>query len=332
MLSYYMRIADIKARIHRFKQFGNLWIQRQFPHVELTPLRTALLYTVFGFCALYFSDVFLVQRLSEPRLSRYQAVKGGIEVLATATFVFILTVRSRGQLQAVNTHLRRRRDELNLFHRVFRHNLRNDINIIDGYADLLQDDLTADSSIAKCDTILETTDRIRQYVERARHIRDVTERATRIEIDLAERIPRLVREHPQVTDAVTVITTLPETAIVAVNPLFEEAFSEVVSNAIKHNDSPAPVIHIEVVSDGGPVGLTTINITDNGPGIPSNEFEGLYAPADQQIYHSTGMGIWFIEWVIRHSGGELTIHQTEPKGTAVRIDVPTARLVSRPSI
>lgn len=331
-VSYCMRIGTIKTRLQRFNQYWHFWIERQFPRLELTPLRIALIYTAFGLGALYFSDVYLVRHLSEPRLSQFQAAKGGLEVFATAALIFLLTARSRGQLQAANTRLRRRTDELNLFHRVFRHNLRNDLNIVDGYAKMLQRDLTTEPSKSKCETILKTTERIYQYIERARQIREVTERTTRTEIDLAERIPHLLRDHPKITDAITVTTTIPETASVEVNPLFEEAFKEVVTNAIKHNDSSAPVIHIEVAPNEAPVGLTTLRITDNGPGIPPKEFDALRAPVDQQVYHSTGMGIWFIDWVVRHSDGELTIQRTEPTGTEVNIDIPTSRLFSRSAI
>lgn len=246
--------------------------------------------------------------------------------------IFALTARSRGQLQATNTRLERRNDELALFHRVFRHNLRNDLNIIGGYADLLQEELTMESSKSRCEMIIQTTTRIKQYIDRARHIRQVTERADRTEIDLAERIPDLLADHLKVTDPLTVSTTMPETASVVVNPLFAEAVKEVVTNAIKHNNRPTPMIDIKLRPDAAPVGMTALCITDNGPGIPQQEFESLRAPADQQVHHPTGMGIWFVDWVIRHSDGELTIQQTEADGTEVRMPVPTTHRFSRLSI
>lgn len=323
-----MNLINLQKRLQRFKRYLHFWIERQVPHLDLTPLRIAMLYAAFGFGALYFSDVYLVRHLSEPRLSQFQAFKGGIEVIATAGLVFVLTARSQAQLHETNSRLKRRTEELDLFHRVFRHNLRNDLTILSGYADMLQREQTTEAAKSRCYTILKTTERMQQYTERARYIRKVKQRVARTEIDLAERIPHLLSDHPRVTNAVTVTTTIPETAPVEVNPLFGDAFSEAVTNAVKHNDNQSPEIHIEVSTDDAPVGLTAISIRDNGPGIPKHEYDAIRASADQQLLHSTGLGIWFIDWVVRHSDGELSIQQTEPTGTEIRILVPTSALLS----
>jgi signal transduction histidine kinase len=45
---------------------------------------------------------------------------------------------------------------------------------------------------------------------------------------------------------------------------------------------------------------------------------------EEDPHHLSGVGLWFVEWTIRHSGGEFTVEDTEHAGATVVIHVPKA--------
>ncbi len=282
---------------------------------------------MFGFGALFLSDVLFVRYLSEPLLSQIQALKGGIEVVLTAALLFVLTRRRERQLQRSMRRLNHQREELDVLHRVLRHNLRNDLCVVHGYAELVRDSLPSPSASlrSKCDVILDTAEEMTRYTEQASRINKLAHSDDRrTAYDLTEELPRLLDAHPLVTDDVEVAVTLPEEAVVEVAPLFEEALTEAIANAVEHNDADQPRIEIAVRTGSSPPHLTTIRIADNGPGIPATELDPLRTGEEKQLRHISGLGLWFLKWTIARSGGELAFEDNESGGTTVRVRVPNA--------
>ena len=298
------------------------WGQQFLPSFDLTPLRIALAYTVFGFTALFASDVLLVRYVTEPLLSQLQALKGGVEIVLTAGVIFLLTSAREAQLRQQLHQLNQQREELDVLHRVLRHNLRNDLNIILGYADLLHDNLQSEHLSPKCAEILDTVDDMIQYTDQATRINQIVDNGGLVTYDLTERLPAVIEDHPLLTSDVEVSTTLPECATVEVNPMFEEALHEVLTNAVTHNDTETPRIAIHVDPGSGPSQMVEIRVIDNGPGIPGAERNPLREGETNPLLHLSGLGLWFVTWTVRHSGGTLTIEDNDCGGATVRIQVP----------
>lgn len=299
------------------------WVQRVGAQYSLTPGRIAVIYAALGLVALYISDVVFVRYLSDPLLSRLQAIKGFVEVLLTALLIFGLTRRSHRQLRARKHHVERVKDELRLLHRVMRHNLRNDLNIIHGHANLAKRAIDDGAPDEHCDTILDTTEDMIEYTDHARRIRKVSETTrARQPIDLSSLVHRIVASHPRVTAEVGVTTSVPEDVAVEANPLLEDAVAELVTNAIKHNAASTPRVAIDVTVTGDEG--VDLCIEDNGGGIPEAELDALSAAHEDQTRHSAGLGLWFVDWTATHSGGELTI-ENRGTGTRVCLSLPAAR-------
>lgn len=293
------------------------------PRIEWTAPKITLAYATFGIVALFMSDLVLLYFLTDPVLGRIQALKGGVEVLLTAGLIYLLTKTSRGQVQVAKNEVQKQRDELRLLHRVFRHNLRNDLNLIAGYADELCDTSTSNPSGIAYDGIFSTVDKIEEYTEYVRKIRQVSGANESISIDLADSIPRVIGYHSSVTRDVVVSTDIPEDAVVRAHPKFMDAVEELITNAIQHNDAATPEIRIEVHPASGPARMTEIVVSDNGPGIPSHEREALDTDLDTQLFHSTGIGLWFVDWLVGHSDGYLVIDTTDDGGAAVSVYLPS---------
>lgn len=305
---------------HRFHRLTEGW--------ELTPLTGALLYLVFGFVSLYVSDVVFVRHFTEPMLSQVQAVKAGVEILLTGALMFVLIRKSRDPLERTNEALERRQEELQVLHRVLRHNLRNDLNVIRGVTDALQVDAPS-ARAADCEQIRESTEEILHYIQQANQIRRVTEGSDELATyDLGTRIPALVESLDGVIGNADVSVLIPDGATVEVNHMFDAAIEELLTNAVQHNDGETPRISITVSEDGGYRGMTEIRVEDDGPGIPADVPRILARSEHDQVDHLDGMGLWFVYWAVTESGGELGIEDSELGGSCVRMWLPQGLSIS----
>lgn len=220
------------------------------------------------------------------------------------------------------TELKKRENELDLLKqvlfRVFRHNIRNDLNVIAGYAELIRD--ASEGEIAEWVAGLENkANRVVNQAEKVRYIEEVFSYdrtapwAVRSEI---EQVLGDYRGDPNVT-----ITADVEDIDVDVHPRFDLAVRELVDNAITHHVSDEPVaVSIYTERTDGQI---TLVVEDNGPGLPADEIEVLRAEEETDLEHGSGTGLWLIHWIISRSGGDLSVEVLDG-GTRVRVRLPIA--------
>jgi two-component system OmpR family sensor kinase len=307
------------------------WVRALLHRADLTASRITALYLLLGFAALYVSDVLFVRWVSDPLLGQIQALKGAAEVVLTGAFIYAITTLSRSQLEETADRIERQRHELDVLHRVFRHNLRNDLTVLSGYAELLREEVDSESLAAACDTIVDRSGTLERYTEQAARIRDLSGEEGRRTIDLATRLPDLVAEHDLVTQGVDVTIDVPETCAVQALPEIEDAIQELVTNAVEHADRPDIAIDVTIDPTAGPDHVVECRLTDNGPGIPETELAAIERDTSDQVVHLSGLGLCFVYWTVRRSGGTIEFESVDPAGTCVRIQLLRADAVASPN-
>jgi len=102
--------------------------------------------------------------------------------------------------------------------------------------------------------------------------------------------------------------------------------TELLDNAIVHNDEPVPEVTVSVGSAGtsGSEEWIEIEIADNGPGIPDIERETLERGEETSLQHGTGLGLWIVYWTVSLFGGDVSIQNNSPRGTQVVLSPPGA--------
>lgn len=138
-------------------------------------------------------------------------------------------------------------------------------------------------------------------------------------VDLSQSIEsnvETIRSHySTVSVSKSVSTDFPPAVVTG----FNEAIENVLLNAVGHNDTNEPRITITAQKGDETV---TIRIAGNGPGIPADEIKPLKAGQETALHHASGLGLWFVYWIVGESGGRLAFEENEPTGTIVDIVVP----------
>jgi signal transduction histidine kinase len=316
--------ADTKSKFRA--RFGGDSIRSAVPTFDLTPGLVTAIYCVLGFSALYFSDVYLPQAIEQPAiLRREQALKGGVEVLLTAGLIFVLTKRSRLALERYQGRLEHLQAERSVLHRVFRHNLRQELNLIEGHSRLIREEDDQESRSSHCDVIETAADRTEEYVEMTRRFERMLHSRTELRpidlvamVDNDDEVARL-RE----ADDVDLVVEMPAEIRATGHSHVMVAFHEVLENAVKHNPSPRKRIEITVRERGRD--LVELAVSDNGPGIPEIERRAIESMEELPLTHSGGLGLWFAKLACTVAGGDLVIEDGEAGGAEVRLQYPAVR-------
>lgn len=215
---------------------------------------------------------------------------------------------------------RRYEQRLQVLNRVLRHDLKNDANVIGGYADLLRDHVDEEGH-GHLDVIDRKVETLTHLSDQAREI-DVALHgdSDHARIDLATLVPRLCSSLETSFPAATVTVSTPDQAVVLADELLESAIRNVLENAVVHNDGDAARIEATVVGvdDSG----YRVEIADDGPGIPPIERTVFTEGRETPLEHASGLGLWLVHWIVTGSGGELEIASREPTGTAVTMRFP----------
>jgi len=309
---------------------GALWgatSEAPWTAVDITPFRATVTYFVFGSVMLLVSDFLLPSYVSGQLLTELQAVKGFAEVVVTAGFIFVLTKGSRYQLKTANTRLKRQQEELDVLHRVLRHNLRNKLNVVTASTSLLTDRMgdSPDSEfvVDYCERIRTAAEELLERAETARDIQRVSDSTATARFDAVALFEEVIDTVTGSHGSVRVTTSFPESAPIEAHVLFRKAAVELVHNAVEHNDGAAPEVSIQAL-DEPPRGQVVIEIRDNGPGIPQEVMDVVLSGNRDQVRHLNGLGLWFAYWCVDASGGEMEI-ETSDGGSCVRLRMPRAK-------
>lgn len=242
---------------------------------------------------------------------------------------WLLVAGSGAVLYGAVTHHRRRAEtarreqetsnqQLQVLSRVFRHNIRNDLNVIRGYADLLADRVDDDRSEQCLETIRQTTDDVVAISEKLRAIEDASPERPDGRVDLVDAVNDAV----SVVDAgsASVSVDAPSEAWIRADDSVAYPIREVFENAVTHNDGAIRRVEATVRENGT---TTCLEVTDNGPGIPPDERAVLQAEEETPLSHASSIGLWLVKWLCETQGGTVRF-AADDDGTTVRLRFESA--------
>jgi signal transduction histidine kinase len=220
------------------------------------------------------------------------------------------------------TEREQRKQQLAALNRVLRHNLRNDLNVVQGYADTLSE-RTTDPEAEMAEQIAEQSADLVEVGSKVRDMEKIMDRP-RSEYDrfeVAELLRDVVDEvrsdHPE---ARMILDLSPDLWIRSDDLVAGIVVENLVRNAIEHDPTDPEVTVVGTVDDG----WVTITIEDDGPGIPDQEREALLQGEETDLRHGSGLGLWVVNWGVTKLGGDLSFENPAGGGTRVTVRLPGA--------
>lgn len=238
----------------------------------------------------------------------------------------LVVLRDVSDRAAYERQLEERTEQLLVLNRLLRHDISNDIAVIEGWAELLAEQCEGSA---------------RDLVERIRtaatHIRELTREVSGVLtlfqeegemkrkpmplMDVLEREVEKIRStYPDATIELSDERDRPDSVHVLANDLLSSVFTNVITNAIRHNDRDSPTVEIDVSRRNG---TATVRISDDGPGIPDERKEAILTEDRQRLNsRGSGIGLYLVTKLVDEFGGDISISDSDPRGSVVTIELP----------
>jgi PAS domain S-box-containing protein len=213
---------------------------------------------------------------------------------------------------------------VSLFYRLLRHNLRNDINVITGFADHVEtvaETEAAATAARKITTAARNLSRVSESVKQIEHTitRDQSAWTSRPAVDVVTETvaafePGEAAQHIDIDERAELW--------IAVGDAFDHALTHAIENAIVHAQQPEPSVRI-VIDESPNTGRAEIRIEDECPAIPTMEIAALDEHTETTTTsHGSGVGLFVMKWCIESLGGELKIERRQGRGNTVYFYLP----------
>jgi PAS domain S-box-containing protein len=249
------------------------------------------------------------------------------------------------------TERHQREQIIEVLDRVLRHNLRNDMNVVMGEAEMLSQ-TTDDRTAAAADRIADRARSLLDVSDTARAVREVVaSEGDQERADLCAVVERCCRQ----VDTAEMAVSVPETPVVVACTGLRHAVTELVENAVEHGSAqsatrgastevpqlpgsraafaapgPAPdsdgeaSVQVEVTLDERDgARMAVLRVVDDGPGVPEMERSALEEGQETPLRHGQGLGLWLVNWVVTRAGGSLSVTECDDEGAAVEVRLPT---------
>lgn len=220
--------------------------------------------------------------------------------------------------------LRRQNEQMEFFNSILRHDMLNGLAVILARGELLEQRLDgedqeyAESIVSWSHNIIDLTDRVRSVLDTLTSEEDLELKP----VALGPVIQDEAETVRQMGDGVTVETTVPDRATVHADDLVADVLSNVMTNAVEHNDTDEPQITV-TVDDPTDTDTVTVRIADNGPGIPDEEKSRvLHRGETGEQSGGSGFGMYFANSMIEAYGGSMHIEDNDPRGAVVVMEFP----------
>lgn len=232
------------------------------------------------------------------------------------------------ELETSNSALEERSEMVDVLNRILRHNVRNEVNIITGRAELAasrvddeaaQADLEAVQNAAwELSTISTRTQRIKQLLAEE----EVKPEPLHLNDALASTLSDVEAETPCASIEFDRCTSDP---VVEATQTFPTAVADVVEQIATHNGEDVEItvsVTTENPSSGSDGETVVLRVEDDADGLPVLDIEAVKAGEETPLNHAEGLALWCLEWTVTKSDGELLV---APNNATLKVQMPSSQ-------
>jgi len=250
------------------------------------------------------------------------AVVRPMEILASHAATAISNIRSRERLERARQDLETKKEMIELYDRLLRHDLGNDLQVITGFSEVLADQTDGETA-AYAERINEAAHSSADLIQRVGNLVSTLEEEEEPEPrDLAPILERTVSEAETGYDDLTVEfdkAAFEET--VYAGDLLGSVFTNILTNAVVHNDGETTVwTSVETSVDD-----VVVCFADDGAGIDPSVRDELFEMGEKGPDSSgSGFGLGFVRALTESYGGDVTVAESEAGGAEFRVRLQRA--------
>lgn len=213
--------------------------------------------------------------------------------------------------------------QFEILNRILRHDIRNDVGVVLGWIELLEERIEEDASLellsrieASARDAMRLTETGKDLIEILATSGDVPLEPIDVERVIADEVAKHREMYP---DAEFRTNGIPASgSTVEANDMLSSVLGNLLTNAVQHNDSDDPTVDITVETTAETV---TIRIADDGPGLASSQ-EAVFERGTKGLdSDGTGLGLYLVRELVSRYDGTIGVSGNDPRGTVFTIEL-----------
>jgi len=287
-------------------------------------------FVLFVVCAMVFFSMFMTWWLSRSmrKLGNYADLLGSRQEVPAPRLRESEFAKLADAMQRMKVELEDKEYIENYLHSLA-HELKSPLTSLSASAELLNENQDPQQQSKLANNISQSSERMNLLVERMLNLASVErqrELETIQEINLSDLISRLVKDRSKRLETLDIkieTEALEQHSVTGDSVLLEQAIANLIDNAIEFSPSGSSIKILSQV-DGDQY---HVSIMDNGPGIPEYAkekiFERFYSlPRPESQQRSTGLGLSFVNEVMKLHKGIARLENRSQQGTSATISWP----------
>jgi two-component system, sensor histidine kinase and response regulator len=243
------------------------------------------------------------------------------------------------QLQQQKFELETRNEELEAFCRTVAHDLKNPINVIKGYTEMLVADYSPgtpldEEAIQIFNLNTQASDKMINIIDSLLLLAGVAteQKVPKKPLDMSTMISQVIQQRLvhqiKASQGEIAFSEIPITQenwpiVIGYAPWVEEIWANYLSNGLKYGGRPP---HVEVGANPENNGMIRFWVRDNGPGLTKEAQAQLFTPftrlhKDRAEGH--GLGLSIVRQIIEKLGGQVGVESTLNQGSLFYFTLPT---------
>jgi signal transduction histidine kinase len=248
-----------------------------------------------------------------------------VEYLADHVATAINNIRSRERLERARNDLAKRKEMIEVYDRLLRHDLGNDLQVITGFSNVVVETTDDDGQTAEyLDKIHRTAVDAADLIDRVGNLVKTLEQEDEPEIRALE---------PILTEVVDSVDAKFEDLTVNFDPqdfdyqvfagdLLDSIFTNILSNAAVHNDGE---ITVDVYLDEPTPDTVVVGFADDGDGIAEEVREDIFTMGKKgPDSDGTGLGLGLARALTESYGGGVDVRDSRQGGADFRVTLERA--------
>lgn len=213
------------------------------------------------------------------------------------------------------------RETLVLLTRLLRHDIRNDMMAINGHAEIVSEHVEA-AGESSLEVIRQRTDAILRLLGDTDTLVEALGGDREFEtVDLSTVLREEAGSIADSQRTVDIRTDIPDDLSVVADGLVHQLFSNLLENAVAHNDPEDLTIRLEAARMGETV---EVLVADDGSGIPEELREDCFELGEQGEHSSgDGLGLYLVSRLADIYGGSVRLEEASG-GATFRVSLPAA--------
>lgn len=226
----------------------------------------------------------------------------------------------RAKLRA--EYAKSQRDRLDYLNSLLRHEVLNTAAVIKGNADYLMETHDFEDSIQDhLESITRQVDDMTGVIQDVKVLLETTNQEGDFEEkNLGEVLRDEVAALADKYENVQTDLSVPDEVAVVADDMLPRVFSNLLANAVEHNDTDTPRVWVTVEMAAETV---VVHVSDNGPGIPEEQIDALFE-REQTMSDTHGLGLYLVRTLADRYGGSVELTETSETGSTFAVELPRA--------